>query len=172
MTVIALGALTVGDAVPGATIAVSSGVAGVTGAIPDLQSRIVALNAFDPTPITFAEQLTICNSILVSINAAIAFGIVPPSISDQIAIVTAQLLELSAQLLVIQGELATLTALGLPLQAGGLRGYAYDGDASTAGAELGVAIAADFIGHVNAVVLVTSSAFSWAALGEIIKVTP
>lgn len=172
MTVISLGALTVGGAVPGAATAQAAGVAGVTGSIPDLTSRIAALNAFNPTPITFVEQIQIATDIIASINVAIGAGVVPPSNAIQVALVTAQLAELSAQLVIILADLATLTGLGLPLQAGGLRAYAYDGDASAAGAELGVAIAADFVGHINAVAIVTGSAFSWAALGQIVKVAP
>lgn len=172
MTIADLGGLSVGGAAPGAATAVVAGEAGINGALPDIQARLTALLAFSPAPINFAASIAIANSVIASINAAITAGIVPPDFSAQIAIATAQIATLTAAVAAVNAQLAILVALEAPLAVGGLHGYAFDGDASVAGAEIGGAITGDFAGHVNALVLVTSSPSTWTALGQILKVTP
>jgi hypothetical protein len=172
MTIAPLGELTVGGAVPGAASAVVAGEAGITVAVPDLQARIDAIIAWTPVEVSFAADLALAIQTVAGIQAAITAGLTPPSIAAQIAIMATTLAELEAQLAQVNAQLAIIVALKAPLLVAGLRGYAFDGDASAAGSEIGGALSGDFTGHINAVVFATSAADAWAALGEIVKVTP
>jgi len=173
MTIANLGALTVGAAVPGCELAVTAGIAGITGALPDIQARIAALAAFTPVEVNFAADLAVAQATVAGIQLAITSGIPQPTIAAQIAIVSAQLAELQAQAVAVELQLDALVALVAPLAVAGLIGYAYDGDATSAGGEIGAAIVGDYpSGHVDALVLVTSISGAWSALGQIVKVTP
>jgi hypothetical protein len=140
--------------------------------MPDIAARLAALLAFTPTPIVFSESLTLAMQTVASIEAAIALALPAPDISAQMAIIAAQVAAVAAQVAAINAQLAVLVALESPLAVGGVFAYAYDGAAATLGAELGAAVVADMTGHVNALLLVTPSPVAWAAVSDVMKVTP
>jgi hypothetical protein len=170
MTITALGTLDVGVAVPGALTAVGAGIAGINGALPDIQARIDALLAFTPSPVTFAAQLALAAQITASINDAISLGLPVPSISDQIAQVAAVIAALEAQVAAVNAQLTILTGLLAPLAVAGIDAYAFDGARNALGGELGTALGGS-TAHANALVLVTTDPSAWAALGVIVKVS-
>lgn len=171
MTLIALGELSVGAAVPGCTQAVVAGSLGITRAVADLQARLDALANFRPLPVTFSAQLALATSVVTSIQAAITAGFTPPDIATQIAHVQALVAQLTAQLTPINANLAILTALKAPLATAGVAVYVFDGAASALAAELDAALGTG-PGHANAVIMIAHAPEVWAALSAVVQVTP
>lgn len=177
MTLVYLGGLSVGDAIPGAALAVDAGIAGISPGLANLQAQVAALASWTPAPISFAAQITIATDLISSLNAAIGLGLTPPTMSEQIAMISAKISELTSITAGIEAQLAVLTGLQTPLGAAGVHGYAFDGDTDDLGSELDGELAGGVPGgsgsdHANAVVLITTIPATWAALGEIVKVEP
>lgn len=170
MTVVSLGALTVGQAIPGVELAVSAGIAGVNGALPDITSRAAALAAFQPTPVSFAASLAVGQAAVASVQASIAAGLPVPSIDAQIALVGAQVAALRAQIAAVQVQLDQLVALQSPLLREGVTAWAYEGAGTSLGDELGTAVTvAHGTAQVRALLLVTTTPETWAALSAVVK---
>lgn len=178
MTLLYVGELTIGEALPGAAAAAAAGISGINGALPDIQARLTALAAFSPAPINFATQLTLAQSIVTSIQAGITAGLPVPDISAQIAAISALIAELLATVTVINGQLdIVLTFQGL-LAAAGVHVYAYSGRADQLGPELDTELAGGVPGGgggseaCNALALITTVGATWDAMGEVFQVTP
>lgn len=171
MTITALGSLSVGAAVPGVGVAVTAGIDGINGALPDIQARLAALQAFAPTPVDFTAQLALAQGTLGSVQAAITAGLPVPSISTQIAMVAALVADLLAAVAAVNAKLDILTNLQAPLDVGGVAAYAYDGQIGSLGAELGDAVGGGS-SHANALALVAAAPATWTALSAVVKVTP
>lgn len=175
MTVAVLGEVTVGVAVPGCASAVASGVAGIGVALPDLQGRIDALAAqlvILPSlgPIDPLAQLAKAQQLVASLGLMIALGIPAPSISVQVAALSAQLVVLQGAMLSVNAQLSALVALQTPLAVAGVGVYAFDGPAEDLGAELDVAVGGG-TDHCNALALVAFEPAAWAALSAVMKVS-
>lgn len=176
MTLVALGGLTVGEAAPGAELAVSAGVAGITPGLAELEARMSALGGWTPIMIDFTAQIALANDLIASLTAAIGV-ITPPDPTAQLAMITAAIAQLGVTVSGIQAQLAVLNGLLAPLGAAGVFGYAFDGDTDQLGPELGSELAGGVPGggpadHANAVVFVTTVPATWTAMGEIFKVAP
>jgi hypothetical protein len=171
MTILSLGALSVGGAVPGASVAVSAGIAGINGALPDIAARLTALAAFAPSPVSFTAQIALASASLVSVNAAITAGLPVPDIAVQLATVAAVVADLAAAVAAVNAQLSVLAALQAPLAVGGVAAYAYDGAIGSLGSELGAAVGGGGT-HSNALALVTTDPTAWAAMSAVLKVTP
>jgi len=173
-----LGELSIGVAVPGANSAVIAGLTGINAALPNILAQLEALSAFAPTPIDFAAQLTLANSIVTSVQAGITAGLPIPSMADQIAAVAALVAALLAQVSLANAQVVLLTDLQAPLAVGGLHAYAYAGPTNGLGSDVDVALAAGVPGGSgpseasNALVLVTVEPATWSAVSVIFKVTP
>lgn len=159
MTLTYLGSVGIGAVIPGVEAALSV-------SLTDLQARIDALLAFTPVEIDFSVQLDLAQQIVLSIQAAITAGLVPPSISAQVALVANLLLGLEAQLqIILQLQNLLLTA--------GVDAYSYDGTVGGLGGELTAALTGGLPSggtgatHCNALVLITSIGATWAAMGEV-----
>jgi hypothetical protein len=178
MTVTYLGSVSVGGAVPGADIAVSAGVAGITVSLPNLEAHIAALQAFKPVSVDFVVQKQMAIDVLASVQQSITLGLPVPSIQFQIDLVLAQVDAYLALLNAINAQLKILTDLSLPLMEAGVHVYAYDGPVNQLGSQMGGALAGGVPGgsggtqHGNAVVMLTTIPTTWAAMGEIVKVAP
>lgn len=177
MTLVSLGGISVGGAAPGADIAVTAGIAGINAGLTNLLDQLAALTAYVPQPIDFAAQLSVAQQTVAGISAAIALGITPPTLDTQIAVIAAQIAALQATVDSINAQLSILTDLQGPLAAAGVFGYAYDGAVNAFGGELGSALAGGIGGgaptdHANAVVYITTIPATWAAMGEVFKVSP
>jgi hypothetical protein len=173
----AIGELSLGDSIPGATAVGVAGVAGINGALPDIQARLDALLDFSPTPIDFNVQISLMQAAIVSAQAAITAGIVPPSIAAQIAEISAQIAALAAAIASVNVQLGIILDFQALLGAGGIFAYAYDGDVADLGDELDAEIGAGVGGgaptdHCNAIVLLTSTPATWDAMGDVFQVTP
>ena len=70
-------------------------VAAVGAGAPELNARLSALQAFNPTLGSLTSSLAVANQTLAGIQAAIGFGISPPSMSAQLAEVSAQIASLT-----------------------------------------------------------------------------
>lgn len=171
MTITALGSMSVGAAVPGAAAAVTAGISGINGALPDILARIAALQAFAPTPVDFTAQLALAQGTLGSVQAAITAGLPVPDIAAQIAIVAAIVADLLAQVAAVNVQLDALVALQAPLAVAGVGAYVFDGQLGSLGGELAAEIGTG-TAHANALVLVTTESTAWAGLSAIVKVTP
>jgi hypothetical protein len=170
MTVTALGSLSVGEAVPGASTAIAAGTLGINSALPDILSRIEALLAFHPQPVDFLEMQSLAEQTVLSIKAGITAGLPVPSIAAQIAQIAALVAELQTQLVSINAQLSILTALQPQLLAAGIAAYAFDGTRSNLGSELAAAIGPGSM-HANALALVVTDPTAWTALSAIVKVS-
>jgi hypothetical protein len=178
VTITYLGGLELGAAVPGASVAVQAGTTGINSAMVNLSLQLEALQAFVPRALDFAAQLALAQQMVVSIGLAMQAGLTPPDLTAQIAIITAQAAKLAAQIMAIQAQLDVLLALVAPLAAAGVHAYAYDGTAGAFGDELDAELALGVPGgagpaeHASGVVLVTTIAATWEAMGVILKVEP
>jgi hypothetical protein len=178
MTVTLVGELSIGESIPGAAAVGVAGVAGINAALPDIQARLDALLGFSPTPIDFAAQLTLLNETMVSVNLAIAGGIVPPSIAAQIAEVSAQIAALLAAVVSINAQLGIILDFQALLTNPGVFAYAFAGQVEDLGDELDAELAAGLPGgggpteSVDALVLITNVGATWTAMSQIFQVTP
>jgi hypothetical protein len=177
MTIFYLGSLSVGGAVPGCDAAVSAGISGIGSALDDLVAQLGMLTAYVPTPISFATQLTQAEAMVTALGAAISLGLPPPDITAQIAALASKIAGLTAQIAGITANLTVLTDLQAPLTAAGVHGYGFDGAVNALGGELASELSGGAPGgapsdHGNAVVFLTTIPGTWAAMGEVFKVTP
>jgi len=172
-----LGSVTTGDMIPGGKIAVLAGFDGITLAIPDLLGKIAALQAFAPTPVSFTAQRQLCNVMIQGINAAIAIGLPIPDIAAQIAAVTALVNSLLATLNTINANLNLINAFLSLLNEPGVHMYHFSGTTNNLGAEIAAATSGGFPGGAGtdateALLIGTSVPGTWAAITQIMKVTP
>ena len=157
MSLVYLGSLSTGVIAPSLGISLAAAIPRIQAELA-LQTALVAqLNLVPPS---IAGSLSLAQSIVASINAAIALGVQVPSASLQISAAAALIAALNVE----------LAALGFNLTAAGIHAYAYDGPADG----LGPALPANFPGgaptdHCNALMLTTSVPASWVALGGILK---
>jgi len=177
MTVVHVGSLSIGDAVPAAATVSAAGVSGINGALPDLTARLLALASFSPAPVNFALQLALAQSTVASIQSAIALGLPAPSIAAQIAEVAAQVAALEAVLASVEANLATVVDVQAQLSVAGLHSYVYTGDVGDLGAEFTTELAGGLPGGAptaaaSAVLLITTSPAAWAAMEQVFRVTP
>lgn len=171
MTITAIGTLDLATAIPGAALGASAGLTGINASLPDAEARLDALLAFSPAPIDFTAQLTLAQSIVTSIQSAIALGLTPPDISAQIAAVSALIATITAQVATANAQITILVDLQATLTAGGVAAYAYDGAINAFGSQLSTALGGSGA-HCNALVLLTTVPATWTAMGEVLKVTP
>ena len=172
-----IGELTIGEAVPGCDVAVEAGIAGINGALPDIESRLAALAGFSPQPFSFAAQLAQAQSIVASIQFAITAALPAPSFSDQIATIVALMAQLHAQVLAINAQLSIVVGIQGALLTGGVFAYASANQAQLVGADLSTSLAAGLPGGnptdaCNALLLITSTPATWDVMRAIFKVTP
>jgi len=159
-----IGNLTLAAAVPAPLAALNL-------AIPDLQARISALVSFSPGAINLQTNLALAEQMVKDISLQISLGVVPPSIDEQITIVTNLLAELEALLAQIESIVNLFAAAGV-------QAYAYDGTVGGFGAKVTSALSGGFPGgggagaHCNALVLATEIGATWTAMSGIFKVTP
>jgi hypothetical protein len=177
MTITYVGELTIGGAVPGAAGAAAAGYAGITGAIPNLQQIIDALTSFAPLDVNFAAQLALAQQMVTTITAAIAVSLPAPSLAAQIAIVSALLADLLAQLSAVSVQLGIVVDFQALLGAAGVHVYAYAGQTGNLGSELTTELTSGTPGgsptdSANALVLVTTIPATWAAMAQVFQVTP
>jgi hypothetical protein len=164
MSVTYVGSLTLGQALPSITGVLAT-------AYTDLAARVAALQGFSPKVIPPDFNLKLAGDILAGVQLAIAAGITPPSISLQLGLVKALLLEVKLQL---DGVLKIQTAMGEP----GIHVYAYTGRADALGGEFSTELAGGFPGGAgggdlsSALVLGTNSGLAWNAMATVFKVTP
>jgi hypothetical protein len=150
---------------------VVAGTAGINGALPDILARLAALTDFTPTPVDFAAQLVVAQSIVASIQAGITAGLPVPSLSAQIAQIEALIAELTVQVTAVNAQLTILTGIAASLSVGGVDAFAFDGARNVFGSELATALGGS-TAHADGVVLVTTSPSAWVAMQAILKVTP
>lgn len=170
MTTAYLGGLDVGAACPGAVACASAGVAGINGAVPDLEARILALQGFVPTPTTLADLLANAQATVQGILNAIAAGVQIPDISAQFAIVAEQLAVLQLQLDLVNQQLGIILALQPYFSVGGLHAYTFDGSTGNLGTELDAAIATEGApsGATKALLICATTPEAWDALSAIL----
>jgi hypothetical protein len=165
MTVTYLGSRTIGDTVPGVNGAILS-------AMGDVQARETALASFVPsiTPPSISADIQTNGEILVNLQAAATFGIEPPSVDAQVAI-------MADALLLLQGQLQVILDLLDVFGTAGVHAYAYDGQADAMGGELTAELAGGFPGgaptdHANAIILATTIPATWVAMAAVFRVLP
>jgi hypothetical protein len=173
MTVTYCGEVDLATALPGAAIAANNGILGINGALPDILSRIAALQSFSPSPVNFAVQLQLANGIVASIENAIALGLPAPSISAQIAAVLALIASLLATVSTVNAALGTVVAFEGLLASAGVHVFAFAGTTSALGTELDASVSGTTLaGASSAIILATDVSGTWSAMGQIFKVTP
>jgi len=178
VTVTYVGNLTIGAALPGADAAAVAGAAGINLALPDILARIAALGAFAPLPIDFASQLLQAQQIVANVQLGISMGLPVPDISAQIALISALISDLLAQVVSINGQLSIITTFQGLLAAAGLHVYAYAGAVNACGGQVTTALASGLPGGggataaCNGLLLMTEAGATWSAMSSVFKVTP
>jgi hypothetical protein len=169
MGLTSLGELTLAVALPGAAAACLAGQAGIGLALPDIQGRIAAMASFSPNPGSLADLIVLANQIIAMIEAAIAQGIVAPSLSVQIQIIAGIVAELEAIVVSIAAQLAIVTALLDVLAVGGLKAWVYDGAENGLGPALTTALPNPTACH--ALIFVAEADATWTACSAVFKVS-
>lgn len=176
MTTQHLGELTLGGTMPGASAAGIAGVAGINAALPTLQDQLASLLSFAPTPVSFAAQITGLQAMITGLQASITLGLVPPSLSTQLAALAAMIAALQLQISGINAQLTIIADFQNALGAAGVHAIAFQGAVSDFGGEL-----AGRLSTVpglapgdpsNALVLLTTVPATWAAMAQVLKVSP
>jgi hypothetical protein len=164
-----LGSMTIAAIVPAAAdataaIDVSTGIAA-----PDVSAQLTALASFTPSAsLSLADQLTIAQSIVTNIQAAITAGITPPSLSLQAAVAAEIITALQAKLATIEAQVDFSVALQALLATGSVRLLVFSGDQDDFGAELATELGAPTT-ICNALVLLTTSGASWTAMQGVFR---
>jgi hypothetical protein len=175
VTIAYLGELTIGQALSGVAVGLDAGAVGINAALPDIAARIAALEEalalLVPQPTTPAAQLALAQQIIVGIN--MSFGLPLPSLSEQMAMLTAQLTSLLSQVAAVHAQLDLISVLRAGLGAGGLHALAYAGSAGAFGTEAGAALT-EHVGApaaAQALVLATTQPATFAALSQLARVS-
>jgi len=146
-------------------------VAPLVAAEADLDAKIAAYASFQPVAVLpMTAQLEIAQNIVVGFQECISLGIEPPSLAVQISLVADALAAARLQLAGIEALFGLLATAGVDL-------YAYSGTAAGAGAQITTAWASGLPGGIgsepiNALILATRLSATWAAIGEVFKVSP
>jgi hypothetical protein len=177
MTATYIGSLSLGVAVPGAEAAAVAGIAGINGALPDIEARIAALEAFAPLPVDFGAQLLLAQQTVISIQSALTLGLPVPSIDDQIALVAAQLAALLATANAVHAQLSIVTGIKSLLEASGAFAYSVTNTVGGVGSDLSSVLAGGVPGGspgdaCHALLLLAVSPATWDAMSSLFKVTP
>lgn len=169
-----LGSVTIGAALPGASVLASAGVSGIKMALPDLQSRLAALLGWSPQPITFAAQIEQLNLMLGALQQSITLGVQPPSLAVQLANIASLVAGLQASIASLNTQLQLIQQVQSVLAMAGLHLVAFDGRADALGSEVGgvlggvSGVAPGDIMH--AVLMATTSPAVFQALSQLVKV--
>jgi len=174
MSLVALGSLSLGVAVPGAATANAALDVTIGIAAPNVTAQITAAASFTPSvSLGLDELLAIAEAILSNIEAAIAA--IPPipvlSLDAQVALAASVKADLDAMLALVNAQLAIQVEIAGLLATGAIVAYAWDG----ANNALGPALTTELGGattHSNAIILYTTSGASWTAMQAFFKTTP
>ncbi len=164
MTVQYVGGMTIGDALPGVALPLIT----LTG---DVQLRLNALLSFSAS-ITLPDlnaDLVLAAEIAANIQAALVFGITPPSIDLQAAIVLDAIALLKLQPKIIK-DLMDLFTFGVHI-------YNYTGQVNQLGSDFNAALASGVPGGAgtdicDGLLWIATAPGAWAAIAQIFKVTP
>lgn len=176
MTTTYLGSLSIGGVMPGANAIGIAGAAGINSALPNLASQLASLLAFTPQPVNFAAQISQLQTMITAIQLGVTLGLQPPSIASQLAAIAAMIAGLQAQISGLNAQLELIADFQGLLAAAGVHAYAFTGPVGNLSGELGArvdttpGISGGDAG--NALVLLTTTPATWAALSQIVQVTP
>ncbi len=164
--VIAAGALTTALAELSAILPTGPGLVAslntAVAATQTIQASIKTLSA--PTALKIDAAL----AQIAAINVSLSAGISGPNIN--MAAITARWNEVVATIASIEAQAEISAAIEANLDVGGLRMYRFDGDISTAGAELQAQITADGLtGSFHFVVMLPTNGAAWTALQATVK---
>lgn len=143
----------------------------LVAASANLQTQLAALASFQATVDfgSLSAGVTLAGQIAANLNAAIALGLTPPSVSAQFALVASLVAALQAQLNVIMG----LLNLGGTLQV-----YTYDGNVSAMGGEMTSALSGGFPGgggpsqHCFAIIVAATDTLTETSIRAVFKTSP
>ncbi len=166
----------------GQVSALPGGIALITTLTAALAAQILAIGAIKTFNPALGLQIEQCVAAMAGMSASIAAGISGTNINMDV--ITARLGEIETALAAVDAQ-ATIAAgveaeaseqleiaasINANLSVGGLRLYRFDGDISTAGAELQAQVTADGLtGSFHFVVMLPTSAPAWAALQATVK---
>jgi hypothetical protein len=176
-----LGLLSLGVVLPLLGTAEASISGSVNLSLPTIAGKLaaavrlnLALTAALPTANVQAEAQAAL-AVAGRLAARIAAGITAPSIGLRATANVALMVELTAILGALNAQLSFAVGLGTLALNAGIAAYAYAGNADSMGSAFGVATSDGIAGgqptdHVNALLLATSSAATWSAMGQVLKV--
>jgi len=153
---------------PGVGLALTAGIEGILGALPQIKAELDALASFTATPISFEADIAIAQQLIVGLTAALSAGITPPSIDAQIAIIQARVAALLAIIASINANLQIVINTKSLLDAAGLFVYIYNGQVDQFGPEFTTELSGGVGGgptqQCNAMVMLTTTPATWTAL--------
>lgn len=174
MSLVALGSLSLGVAVPGAAESNAALDVAIGIAAPNVTAQIAAAASFTPSAsLGLDDLLAIAEAILANIEAAIAA--IPPipvlDLDAQVDLALAVKADLESMLGIVNAQLTIQVDIAALLATAGVVAYAWDG----ANNALGPALTTELGGattHSNAIILYTTSGVTWTAMQDFFKTTP
>jgi hypothetical protein len=180
MTAVFVGTMALDGAIPGAGVAAEAGIDGINAAIPDLSARMASLAAaiqdltLAPPP-NFADMLSRAVQLQTQIALAIATpGLIPPpDFGPALIALQALLGSLQVTLGDLDAKVNLIAGFQDLLAAAGVHVVAFTGPIGSFGSEVSAALGGPIpSGNAYAVVLATTSGATWAAMSQVLRVTP
>lgn len=176
-----LGTLSVGACVPLAVTAQAQLSITIGMAMPELQAKlagyagVIAALTITPGSIALAAKIAAAAQVAGSLAAAAAVGL--PGVSLQAAALLAIVAEIEASIGALNLGLEFVGSMSSLLAAAGVSAHVYSGRADAFGSEFQAAFAGGLpsgggpAAATNALVLATTSAATWSAMGGVFRVS-
>jgi hypothetical protein len=167
-----LGTASIGVAVPGAVASAAAAVTVSGIAAPNVSAQLTAMASFTPQAVLpFIDQIASLQATITALQAAIAAGLLPPSLSAQATLAAAAVATLTANLGIIEAQLNVALGIQGLLATGGLRALVYSGPQDDMGNELAAELGSDTT-DCHALILTTTSGATWTAAEGIFNTAP
>jgi hypothetical protein len=139
--------------------------AGLTVAVAAQQSAQRSIAGASPS---LALKVDSALASLASLKVQVSAGVTGPNVN--LTLIASVIAQLEAVKLAIETQVDLVASIGAQLGVSGLRLYRFDGDISTAGAELQAQVTADGLhGELHFVVILPTTPAAWSALQATVR---
>lgn len=149
-------------ALPGVGVGLA---AGITAGVAAQTAAQLAIAGVDPA---LALKVDAALAGLASLKVQVSAGVTGPNVN--LTLIASVIAQLEALKLAIETQASLAASIGAQLGVSGLRLYRFDGDISTAGAELQAQVTADGLsGSFHFMVLLPTNPAAWSALQATVR---
>jgi hypothetical protein len=170
------GSVTVGGVMPATSAALSADASLLAtfsaSATADFDATFAAQANFAVTPPTFAASISLCQALILDLQASISLGV--PSVNAQIGLAFDAKLALLASLLAsLSGQISILLSLGSLMSEAGVLAFSWSGTGATFGADVDATVGAGWpngtpaSAPANAVILAAVTHETWTAMQSV-----